>query len=115
MRRMVLAALIGAGLVTVVIDALDRPKEVFAQQMAAFPQHGSKDGLIAVPGPTGEQGQLLAVIDPRGRVMSVYHIDKATGKIGLRSVRNIHWDLQMMEFDNEGLLPREIRSLLEQR
>ncbi len=115
MRKVVLGVLIGAGLVTVVIGALDRPNEVFAQRVAAPQQNGLPDGFIAVPGPTGERGQLLTVIDTRGRVMSVYHIDKTTGKIGLRSVRNIHWDLQMMEFDNEGLLPREIRSLLEQR
>jgi len=47
--------------------------------------------------------------------MSVYHIELATGKIALRSVRNIHWDLQMTEFNSADPLPREIRSLLEPR
>ena len=31
------------------------------------------------------------------------------------SVRNIHWDLQMMEFNGVNPLPREIRLQLEQR
>jgi hypothetical protein len=47
--------------------------------------------------------------------MSVYHIDRQTGEIALRSVRNVAWDLQMEEFNGVSPSPREIRSLLEQR
>ncbi|HYW79939.1 MAG TPA: hypothetical protein VE890_10210 [Thermoguttaceae bacterium] len=127
MKRLVLGALTGAVLVMAAFGAMDHGSEGFAQQFASqqrmVQQRLVADGqrvvlgdqLIAVPGAIDEKGQLLTVIDPKQRVMSVYHIDSATGKIGLRSVRNIHWDLQMMEFDNEGLPPREIRALLEQR
>lgn len=122
MKRLVLGALAGAGLVMAAFGAMDHGSQGFAQQLGpqqCFVADGQRvvaDGqLIAVPGVVGETGQLLTVIDPRQRVMSVYHIDSASGKIGLRSVRNIHWDLQMMDFDNEGLPPREIRALLEQR
>ena len=65
--------------------------------------------------PAGEKSQLITVLDPRQHVMCVYHVDLATGKIALRSVRNIHWDLQMMYLNNESPLPLEIRSLLEPR
>lgn len=112
MKKTVLGALIGAGLVIVAIGALDSRSEVFAQRMTETGQFGQ---LIAVPGPVSENGQLLTVIDTKLRAMSVYRIDQATGKIALCSVRNIHWDLQMMYMDNEGPLPHEIRSLLEQR
>jgi hypothetical protein len=37
------------------------------------------------------------------------------GDITLKSVRNIHWDLQMVEFNTEAPLPREIRSMLDQQ
>ena len=47
--------------------------------------------------------------------MAVYHIDTTTGEIVLKSVRNIHYDLKMIEFNGTSPLPREIRSLLEQR
>ena len=47
--------------------------------------------------------------------MGVYHIDLATGEVSLKSVRNIHWDLQMIEFNGTRPLPREVRSMLEQR
>jgi hypothetical protein len=46
----------------------------------------------------------------------VYQVDPRSGAIALKSVRNIHWDLQMDEFNSGGNpSPKEIRSLLEQR
>jgi hypothetical protein len=115
MRATVLGALAGAGLVLAAAGALDQRNEVLAQRLAPSEQAGSGGELIVVPGPTGQQGQLLTVVDPKQRVLSVYHIQQATGKIALRSVRDIQWDLQLTYLDNEGLLPQEIQSLLETR
>ena len=115
MKRVVLGALVGAGLAMAAVGALDRRSEVFAQGLAPRPEAGAGNELIAVPGPAGEQGQLITVIDPAMRAMSVYHIDGVTGEIALRSVRNLRWDLQMTYLNNESPLPQEIRSLLEQR
>ena len=72
-------------------------------------------GLIALACQAGEHRQQLTVVDPNMRVVGVYHIDTATGDIVLKSVRNIHWDLQMVEFNGGSPSPREIRTLLEQR
>lgn len=72
-------------------------------------------GLIAVPCQGGEAGPLVAVIDTKTRVLSVYRIDGASGKVALCSVRNINWDLQMTEYNSALPLPGEIRALLEQR
>ena len=47
--------------------------------------------------------------------MAVYHIDTVSGEIVLKSVRNIHYDLKMMEFNGTSPLPGEIRAILEQR
>ncbi len=114
MKTVVLGALAGTGLVIAAIGMLDYRSEVFAQQLTA-PRQAPDGGLIVVGGPADEKGQLLTVIDPRLRVMSVYHIESSTGKIALRSVRNIQWDLQMNHLNNENPLPQEIRALLEQR
>jgi hypothetical protein len=62
-----------------------------------------------------ERRQQLVVIDPTQRVVSVYHVELSTGELSLKSVRNIHWDLQMSEFNGQSPLPREIRSLMERR
>ena len=57
-------------------------------------------------------GQQLTVIDPRTRSMAVYHVEKNTGKVTLKSVRQIHWDLQLDEFNGVSPTPREIQTLL---
>ncbi len=72
-------------------------------------------GLIALACQAGDHRQQLTVVDPSTKVVGVYHIDTATGDIVLKSVRNIHWDLQMVEFNGASPSPREIRTLLEQR
>lgn len=63
----------------------------------------------------GDSRQQLTVVDPRQRVMGVYHIDAATGAVSLKCVRNFQYDLQLTEFNGVSPLPREIRSLVEQR
>ena len=60
--------------------------------------------------------QQIAVIVPRTQSLAIYQVDPKTGAIALKSVRNMHWDLQMDEFNSGGNpSPKEIRALLEQR
>lgn len=69
-------------------------------------------GLIALGSVAGDYQQ-IAVIDPQQRVMSVYHVELKTGKIELKSVRNITWDMRIEQFNSTEPLPEQIRSLLE--
>jgi hypothetical protein len=62
-----------------------------------------------------EGRQQVTLIDPRTRVMAVYHVDRATGALSLKSVRNVHWDLQIEDFNSANPTPREIRALTEPR
>ena len=71
--------------------------------------------LIVVPTALGDRVQMLTVVDPRQQVLGVYHIDTATGKITLKSVRNIHWDLQIDHLNTDEPLPQQIRSMWEQK
>jgi len=59
--------------------------------------------------------QHITLIDSETGVITVYHVDNATGRISLKGVRNIRWDSQMEEFNGETPSPREIRSLVERR
>ena len=113
MRRAVLGALVGMGLVAVAVGLFDLRSEVLAQRVVSPPVGGGD--LIAVPTPMGEKGQMLTVIDPRQQTIAVYSVELPTGKIALRSVRKISWDLQMLDFNSENPTPREIRLQLEQR
>jgi hypothetical protein len=113
MKRAMLGSIVVVGLVMAAAVAGDPRSEGFARMA---PASGVQSGteLIVVPATLGDRGQMLTVVDPRQRVMGVYHIDVA-GKIALRSVRNLTMDLQMECYDNEGLLPREIRSMSDKR
>lgn len=59
--------------------------------------------------PTGQQ---LTVIDSGRHSLAVYLIEKGTGRVTLKSVRQLHWDLQLEEFNGVSPTPREIQSLL---
>ena len=85
----------------------------FAQKLTP-PALGSP-GLISHVAQVGENRQQLTVVDPTMRVVAVYHIDSTKGEITLKSVRNFHWDLQMLEFNTTAPLPQEIRSMLDQK
>ena len=71
--------------------------------------------LIAFDAKVGDAIQQLTVVDPKRKSVSVYHVELKTGKIELRSVRNIQWDLEIEEYNAARPLPHEIRLQLEQR
>ena len=111
MRHSFVGALLGAGLVIAVT----------AGQGSSEPAYGpsnslpavQSDGLITHVTAADSQPQVVTVIDPRQRVMAVYHVDRATGKILPKSIRNITWDLQMIEFNSGDPLPQDIRNGLQ--
>ncbi|HWA99039.1 MAG TPA: hypothetical protein VG713_11130 [Pirellulales bacterium] len=108
MKNTILGAVLGALLVATVtaLPAMSR--------VDAMPAVASSSEMLVFPIPVGDRHQLV-VIDPRQRVLGVYQIDAPGGEIALKSVRNIHWDLQLSEFNSAAPLPREIRSLVDQR
>jgi hypothetical protein len=69
--------------------------------------------LITVATSAGDGRQQLTIVDPETRSLAVYHIDTASGEVSLKSVRNIQYDLRMIEFNGTSPLPGEIRSILE--
>ncbi len=109
MRRAVLGILLGIGLVTAACVAEQRG-EVYAQHGTPAAAVAANSEVVVVPATFGDKCQVLTVIDPRVRVLSVYHIDLATGTIALKSVRNIQWDLQVSSLNNDKPLPQEIES-----
>ncbi|MEN6459474.1 MAG: hypothetical protein ABFC63_11155 [Thermoguttaceae bacterium] len=118
MRRMTLGSLMGVGLLIALVALLGLRDDALAQRPAASAAVGPAVAgaeLIVVPMTLSDKVQMVTVVDPRQRVMSVYHIEAATGKITLKSARNIQWDLQINDFNTDKPLPQEIRSSMEQR
>lgn len=59
--------------------------------------------------------QQITIVDPRQRVMAVYHVDRASGALQLKSVRNLQWDLLIEDYNSGTPAPRDIRALKEQQ
>jgi len=122
MRRSLFGVGLGTLLVLVVaVNEGSTESPIAAAVPASAPATVSYERVPSSSPPTGnlithvlpsEGGaQALVVVDPVQRVLAVYHVDKSTGEIGLRSVRNITWDLQLPEFNSGEPLPRDIRNM----
>jgi hypothetical protein len=98
-------------------DALSqqRPQPVIDGGSAAAVTAASSDGgLIAMSMGLRDDRQQLTIIDPVKQVVCVYHVDGLDGKIALRSVRRIHWDMEIVDFNGVAPSPREISTQLQQ-
>jgi hypothetical protein len=115
MRTVLLGGLIGAGLAIVAVGASPDRGDLAAHRSGAERIGTSPAELIALSATVDDQYQLVTVIDPKLRSMSVYHVELASGNIQLRCVRDIRWDLQLESFNGKGLSPTGIRSMLESR
>jgi hypothetical protein len=117
MRTGILGLVVVAGLVIGV--ALAAPERHEAGSARGIPYQvqstAANPDMLAVSANVGDKYQQLTIIDPKQRVMSVYHIEFATGRIALRSVRTFQFDLQMKQFNGKEPLPEEIQSLLAPR
>lgn len=117
MRNLVVGGLVGAGFILLGMWLASDRSQVLAQQLpyAAPGGQAAASELLALSTTVAQHHQQLSVVDPRARVLSVYHIDLNTGEISLKSVRQLHWDLQMIEFNGVEPLPGSIRTILEHR
>jgi hypothetical protein len=71
--------------------------------------------LLALSHDGGDGRQQITLVDPRQRVMAVYHVERATGALQLKSVRNVQWDLTIEDYNSGTPAPRDIRVLREQQ
>lgn len=112
MRHSLVGALLVAGLVIAATAGRSSSQPAAGTLVDAQPHTGGGE-LIAHVTATDGQSQVVTLIDPRQRVMAIYHVDRATGQITPKSVRNFTWDLQMIEFNSGEPLPQDVRSGLQ--
>ncbi len=91
------------------------PRAGHERAAASQDRTASSPDLLALShdGPDGRQQ--ITIVDPRQRVMAVYHVDRVSGALALKSVRNLTWDLQIEDFNSGTPAPRDIRALKEQQ
>jgi hypothetical protein len=112
MRQSLLGALFGAVLVIAATAGSGLTEPAFGPSINASPYGQTSDLITHVTAADGEP-LIVTVIDSRQRVMAVYQVDRAGGKISPMCVRNFTWDLQMIEFNSGNPLPQDIRSGLQ--
>lgn len=116
MRAAVAGLLVGLGvLFGLTFGFSDGGLPKASAERAAPDRAVSSSEIIALSFDPGDGRQQVTVIDPRTRVMAVYHVDRASGAVALKSVRNVHWDLLIEDFNSANPTPREIRALTEPR
>ena len=110
MRNLHFGALLGASLVMGAMAGRSS-SELANGPPIDLPSHaGSSELFTQVTAGDLQQPLTVTVVDPRQRVMAVYHVDRSTGEISPKSVRNITWDLQMIEYNSGKPLPQDIRN-----
>jgi hypothetical protein len=113
MRHAVLGFLMGAGLLAAVAAWLVPGNSVLAQHArASTPSDGD---VIALDWSVDNKHQTVVLIDPKRKAMSVYQIDRVSGAITLKSVRQCDGDLQLRGFNEIRPFADEIRGMASQR
>jgi hypothetical protein len=113
MKAAAIGAFVGVLLSVVVAGLFSGVVPVHAQATPPAGHRFATEDLITSTTLVAENRQLVTIIDPKTRVMAVYLIEGSTGQVSLKSVRPVHWDLQLAEFNCTSPLPQEIRSLVE--
>jgi hypothetical protein len=109
------------GMCVLLVGALGFPEaqaqkqgsQLVSHQPAVHQQVSSSD-LMALSA-EADGRQQITVIDPKQKVLAVYHVDRTTGAVSLRSVRHLQWDLLIEDFNSANPTPREIRALTQQQ
>jgi len=111
MRRTLVSGLVGAGLMIVILAGPGASQGPFGPTPMGPtypPVHGSE--VISHFGGADGQPFTLTVIDPREKWIGVYHVDRLTGEITLKSARKITWDTQLTDYNSGKPLPQDIRA-----
>ena len=117
MRSALVGLVAGSLIVLALSDGGPRSSRSWAQLPGGAGSNGGSAAgtLIALSSDAAEGCQQVVVIDTQNQAMTVYHVEHEKGTISLRSVRNIHADFLMDEYNTDVPLPREIRAILKQR
>jgi hypothetical protein len=109
MRYAHIGALLGASLVIGAMAGRSSSEPAYGPPID-LPAHANGSELFTQVTAADGQPLTVTVVDPRQRVMAIYHVDRATGEITPKSIRNITWDLQMTDYNSGKPLPKDIRN-----
>lgn len=86
------------------------------QPPASMPNFGGAGQLITYLIPSADaKPTALTIVEPATKRIVVYHIDKTSGEITLKSARDITGDLILDYWNSPGISPQEIMQGHERR
>jgi len=88
-----------------------QPPPVVGRERGPVMPERPNQGMIALAC-QADKYQQIVVLDTAAGVLAVYHVDLMSGRIGLKSVRNIQFDMGMLEYNVDRPSPGELESLL---
>ncbi len=103
------AGLTGLFVIVVSTMLIGSPTVLSQTESGRVDVEGGRLQIVSTLLPTGVQQ--LVVLDREDRALAVYHVEPAQGKIQLKSVRRIVWDLKMEQFNADAPLPGELRNI----
>lgn len=87
----------------------DSPATLHSQSTLGESNDELSGGLKVVSSMLPSGTQQIIVVEAGGRTMAVYHVEPTQGKIQLKSVRKLAWDLRMEQFNGQAPLPSELK------
>lgn len=69
--------------------------------------------LIATPGGIGNPAQWLYLIDTKKRAFAIYRVgdpSNSKGTVKLEAARQFRWDLELDQYNNQGLEPADVKA-----
>lgn len=70
------------------------------------------ENTVVMTVPLGDAGQRVIVFDKDRFTLAVYEVDMLGGRIALRSVRQVQWDLALEEFNSLPPKPAEVQAMM---
>ena len=110
LRNLALAGVIGLAAVAVAASPLAEEPGFGAPPAADSGRNAAAAPGLSMQFLQNPQGPpTIVLLDPQQPVLAVYHVDPATGRITLKSVRRVLYDLRMDQFETDKPLPTDLR------
>ena len=109
MRDTFAGMVLGAGLV--VLAFVGWQAEPQAQGQTTKLANPVGDDVFVMGMPVGEAGHRVIIFDKPHYTLAVYEVDTLAGRIALRSVRNVRWDLSLDDFNSLTPKPNEVLAM----
>ena len=95
--------------------ALDSSPHALAQGRSQAGGPPADQSVTIIHLDAGDAGDHIVLVDAGTNTMCTYFVQRETGQILLRSVRNLTWDMQLEEYNPTTPSPKDIRAVIEGR